>query len=82
MNDRGIIATYLLYPLSEITNPEKTSQGKLVKNANSKKVYDLLLHTSKTITLHDNLLTFRDTCKMFELKGNLLKMICNKNYDV
>ena len=34
------------------------------------------------VTSHDNLLTFRDTNKQFELKGNLLKNITNKNYNV
>ena len=28
------------------------------------------------------MLTFRDTNKVFELKGDLLKMITNKNYNV
>ena len=42
----------------------------------------MLLHNSLPILLHDNLLTFRDTSKVFELKGDLLKMITNKNYDV
>ena len=31
MNDRGILATYLKSPLSKITNPENSSQFKLVK---------------------------------------------------
>ena len=30
MNDRGILATFLLSPLSKITNPENSSQFKLV----------------------------------------------------
>ena len=34
------------------------------------------------ITLHDNLLTFRDTNKVFELKRDLLKMITSKNYNI
>ena len=34
------------------------------------------------ITLHDNLLTFRDTGKVIELKEDLLKMITNENYNV
>ena len=34
------------------------------------------------ITLHNNLLTFRDTGRVFELKGDLLKMITNNNYNV
>ena len=34
------------------------------------------------ITLHDNLITFRDSNKEFELKRDLLKMITNENYNV
>ena len=82
MNDRGILASFLMYPLSEITNPENTSQFKLVKYHNSKRNTDLLIHKSIPITLHDNFRTFRDTNKQFELKGDLLKMITNKNYNV
>ena len=82
MNDRGIIAIYLLSPLSKITNPENSTQFKLVKDHNSNRVKDLLIKNTIPITLHDNLLTFRDTNKQFELKGDLLKMITNKNYSV
>ena len=82
MNDRGILATYLMSPLSKITNPENTTQFKLVKDANSNRVNDLNINNSKPITLYNILLTFRDTGKEFELKGNLLKMITNKNYNV
>ena len=35
MKDRGVIASYLLSPLSEITNPENTNQFKLVKDSNA-----------------------------------------------
>ena len=82
MNDRGIIASYLLSPLSKITNPENTTQFKLVKDSTSNRVKDLKINNSIPITLHHNLLTFRDTGKEFELKENLLKMITNKNYNV
>ena len=82
MNDRGILATFLMSPLSKITNPENTSQFKLVKDHNSNRVNDLLMKNKIPITLYKNILTFRDTGKEFELKGNLLKMITNKNYNV
>ena len=82
MNDRGIIASYLMSPLSKITNPENTSQFKLVKDSSSNRVNGLLIHNSIPITSHDNLLKFRDTGKVFELKGYPLKMITNKNYNV
>ena len=82
MNDRGILASYLMSPLSKITNPENTSQFKLVKDNNSNRVNDLLIKNTIPITLYNNLLTFRDTGKEFELKGDLLKMITNNNYNV
>ena len=82
LNDRGVIATHLLSRLSKVTNPENTSQFILVKDSNSNRVNDLLIHNSIPITLYDNLLTFRDTGKEFELKGELLKMITNKIHNV
>ena len=68
MNDRGILASYVMSPLSKITNPENTSQFKLVNDSNSNRVNDLLIKNTIPITLHDNLLTFRDTNKVFEMK--------------
>ena len=82
MNDRGILASYLMSPLSKITNPENSTQFKLVKDHNSNRVNDLLIKNTIPITLYNNMLTFRDTGKEFELKGDLLKMITNKNYNV
>ena len=69
--DRGILASFLMSPLSKITNPENSSQFKLVKDSNSNRLFDLLKHNSIPITLHNNMLTFRDTNKQFELKGDL-----------
>ena len=82
MNDRGILASCLMSPLSIITNPENTTQFKLVKDSNSNRVNDLKINKTIPITLYNNMLTFRDTGKEFELKGDLLKMITNKNYNV
>ena len=65
MNDRGILASYLMSLLSKITNPENISQFRLVKDCSSNRVNDLLIHNSMPITLHDNLLTFCDTNKQF-----------------
>ena len=82
MNDRGILATYLMSPLSRITNPENTTQFKLVKDHNSNRVNDLLINNTITTTLYGNMLTFRDTDKQFELKGDLLDMITNTKFNV
>ena len=82
LNDRGLLASYLMSPLSKITNPENTSQFKLVKDSSSNRVNDLKIHNSIPITLYGNMLTFRDTNKRFELKGDLLEMITNSKYNV
>ena len=82
MNDRGIIASYLLSALAKIFNPENTTQFEPVKDSTSDRVNDLKINNSIPITLYNSILTFRDTGKEFELKGDLLKMITNKNYNV
>ena len=82
MNDRGILATYLMSPLSKITNPENKSQFILLKDHNSNRVNDLLMKNKIPINLYGNMLTFRDTNKQFELTGDLLEMITNKDYNV
>ena len=69
-------------PLSKITNPENITQFELVKDSSSNRVNDLLIHNTFPNILHDTLLTFRDTSKVFELKGDLLKIITSKNYNV
>ena len=82
MNDRGILASYLMSPLSRITNPDNTSQFRLVKDHSSNRVNDLKINKTIPITLYGNMLTFRDTNKQFELKGDLLEMITNSNFNV
>ena len=82
MNDRGILATYLMSPLSRITNPENASQFKLVKDSSSNRVNDLKINKTTPITLYGNMLTFRDTNKQFELKGDLLEMITNSKFNL
>ena len=82
MNDRGILATYLMSPLSRITNPENASQFKLVKDPSSNRVNDLKINKTIPITLYGNMVTFRDTNKQFELKGDLLEMITNSKFNV
>ena len=82
MNSRGKLASYLMSPLSKNTYPENTSQFKLVKDHNSNRVNDLLTHNTIPVHFYNNLLNFRDTGRKIELKGDLLKMITNKNYNV
>ena len=82
MNDRGILATFLMSPLSRIINSENSTQFKLVKDPSSNRVNDLKINKTIPITLCGNMLTFRDTNKQFELKGDLLEMITNSKFNV
>ena len=50
MNDRGILASYLMIPISKITNPENSTQLKLVKDHSSNRVNDLFLNKTIPIT--------------------------------
>ena len=80
MKYRCIISSYLLSPLSKITNPENTTQFKIVIDHNSNRVNDMLMKSTTTFILHDSWLAFRDTGKVFKLEGELLKMITNQNF--
>ena len=71
----------MLSPLSKITNPENTSQFVLVKDSNSKRVNDLLIHNTIQVTFHYKLLISRDTNTEFEVELNFSKMITNKKYN-
>ena len=82
LNDRGILAIYLMSPLSKITIFENTTHFRLVKDFSSNRVNDLLIHNTIPFNFHDNFWTFRDTGKVFELKGDFSKMIINKNHNV
>ena len=55
MNDEGISVTYLLSPLSKITNLENSTQFQLLKDSGSNGVSDLLTKNTIPMTLHDNL---------------------------
>ena len=68
MNDRGNLASYLLPPLSKIANSKNTRQFRLIKYLSSNRVNDLLINKTIPVTLHDNLLTFRDTEKIFNYR--------------
>ena len=82
MNERGILASYLLSPLSKTTNPEHTFQYTLPEDPESCRVSDVLINKTLPVTLYDNLLTFRDTNKKSELYGDLLRLINFRNHNV
>ena len=58
-----------------MNNPEDTRQLRLIKDPSSNRVNDVLINKTKPVTLYNNLLTFPDTDKKFELPGDFLRMI-------
>ena len=82
MNDRGILASYSLSPLSKITNPENTGQINLVKDSSSNRDNDLLKNETIPVTLYNILLIVRDTDKKFELQGDSIKMKTDEKYNI
>ena len=81
-NDRAILASWLMSLLSKITNSENTNQFNLLKDSSSNRVNDWLINKRISITLYDNLLTFRDTNKQFEMKDDFLRRITKAEYSV
>ena len=73
MNVRGMKASYLLSLLSKITNPEHTSQYKLVKDPNSERVIDLLINKTVPIILYNIFLHFVIPIKGLKWIENFLK---------
>ena len=71
LNDRGILASYLLSSLSKITNREHTVQFKLVKDLKSNRVNDLLINKTIPVTFLNIFLAFRKTDKKFDPQGDL-----------
>ena len=82
MNDEGMIAPYSAPSLVNLFKPEKKSQFRLMKDFNSTKKIDFLIHGNIPVTLYSNMLTFRDSNKSFKLDGDLLETMTNYKFNV
>ena len=81
MDEKGMIAPYLISSLSNVFNLENKSQFRLRKDPNSTKINDFLIHRGIPVTLFSNMITFRDSNKSFKLEGDLLKLITNHKFN-
>ena len=82
MNEKGMMAPYLASSLVNLFKPGNKSQFNLIKDLNSTKMNDLLIHGIIPVTLYSNMFTFRDSNKSFKLDGDLLKTMTNYNFNV
>ena len=81
MNDKGLIAPYLVSSLVEVFKKDNNSQFRLRKDPNSTKMNDFLIHGTIPVTIFSNMITFRDSNKSFRLEGDLLKVITNYKFN-
>ena len=82
MDDKGLIAPYLVSSLVEVFKKDNKSQFRLTKDPNSTKMNDFLIHGTIPVTIFSNMITFRDSNKSFRLEGDLLKVITNHKFNV
>ena len=78
MNDKGLIDSSLL----EVLKSDNKGQFRLFKDPNSTKPNDLLINEKVPVTIFNNMLTFRDTNKVFKLEGDLYKVITDYKFNV
>ena len=81
MDEKGLIAPYLASSLVNLFKPENKSQFRLRKDLKSTKMNDFLIHGNIPVSLHSNMITFRDTNKSFKLEGDLLKVVTKYKFN-
>ena len=76
-----MIAPYFASSLVNLLKPANKSQFRLIKDSNSTKMNDFLIHVNLPVSLHSNTMTFRDSKKTFKLDGDLLKVVTNYKFN-
>ena len=78
MNDKGLIDSSLI----EVIKSDNTGQFRLTKDPNSTKTNDFLINEKVPVTIFSNMLTFRNTKKVFKIEGDLYKVITDYKFNV
>ena len=78
MNDKGLIDSSLI----EVIKSDNKGQFRLTKDPNSTKTNDFLINEKVPVTIFSNMLTFRDTKKVFKIEGDLYKVITDYKFNV
>ena len=82
LNDKGMIAPFLVSSLVEVFKSDNKSQFRLRKDPDSTKRNDFLIHGKIPVTIFSNMITFRESNKTFKLEGDVLKVITNHKFNV
>ena len=78
MNDKGLIDSSLI----EVIKSDNKGQFRLTKDPNSTKTNDFLINGKVPVTILSNMLTFRDTKKVFKIEGDLYEVITDYKFNV
>ena len=78
MNDKGLIDSSLI----EVIKSDNKGQFRLTKDPDSTKPNDFLINDKIPITIFNNMLTFRDTKKVFKIEGDLYKVLTDYKFNV
>ena len=78
MNDKGLIDSSLI----EVIKSDNKGQFRLTKDPNSTKPNDFLINEKVPVTIFSNMLTFRDTKKVFKIEGDLYKVKADYKFNV
>ena len=78
MNDKGLIDSSLI----EVIKSDNKGQFRLTKDPNSTKTNDFLINEKVPVTIFSNMLTFRNTKKVFKIEGDLYKVITDYKFNV
>ena len=78
MSDKGLIDSSLI----EVIKSDNKGQFRLTKDPNSTKTNDFLINEKVPVTIFSNMLTFRNTKKVFEIEGDLYKVITDYKFNV
>ena len=78
MNDKGMIDGSLI----EVIKSDNKGQFRLTKDPNSTKPNDFLINEKVPVTIFSNMITFRNTKKVFKIEGDLYKVITDYKFNV
>ena len=78
MDDKGLIDSSLI----EVIKSDNKGQFRLTKDPNSTKTNDFLINEKVPVTIFSNMLTFRNTKKVFKIEGDLYKVITDYKFNV
>ena len=78
MNYKGLIDSSLI----EVIKSDNKGQFRLTKDPNSTKTNDFLINEKVPVIIFSNMLTFRNTKKVFKIEGDLYKVITDYKFNV